>query len=45
VTAEYLLLLATVAAGVTGNLCVKLSRGFTRPTPTFLVFAFYALCT
>lgn len=40
----WLLLTLAITLEVCGTTCMKLSEGFTRLTPSVLLFVFYALC-
>ncbi len=41
---HWLLLLLAIVFEVCGTTCMKLSQGFTRTTPSVLLFVFYGLC-
>jgi small multidrug resistance pump len=41
---HWLLLTVAIFFEVSGTVCMKLSQGFTRLTPSVLIFVFYGLC-
>lgn len=41
---QWTLLMLAIAFEVSGTVCMKLSDGFARRTPSILIFVFYGLC-
>ncbi|WP_341528752.1 multidrug efflux SMR transporter [Nostoc sp. UHCC 0302] len=41
---SWIYLLAAIIFEVSGTTCMKLSQGFTKLTPSILIFIFYGLC-